>query len=973
PVAEPPVPPRELPAVPGFAHEEPDEDEDDDTIPAGKTAPAPAVAVIPQPELKPPLQQADAPGDLQEEEQMEAPHEPAPLLATAPHMSRGHVTLHQEPDSPREAELPAGDPGWNCNKAEDRKTWDCDLVGADPRGLPHSIGDNGQRGPEWSESGALTPQDEQRFSSLLAMMPADPWANACTGKTERDAMKNFLLSPADRKLRETASTDARGNYGELQHGEIATFVGTAEVTRADQHVQGHSLSFNTTANTVNARGNALYREKGMAMAGDSAFMDMDTGKGVLRNAQFIIETMPSRGTARTVYLDSNNQMRFSRTTYTTCPLGNKDWLLHADVVDMDKKEGWGEARHAWMEFEGLPIFYTPYMRFPIDDRRQSGLLAPTFGQSRVGGFNISAPYYFNLAPNYDDTLVLREVTNRGPLVGNEFRYLTDHQKGRLAAEIMPYDSVMQQARGIVGFKDQGNWSENLSSLVDINYVSDQLYLNQLGNSLRLVPSLYMHSQANLTYRMDNLNLKFLSDYYETIDPSIPNGLKPYNRLPALQANYRSPVADSGFVFETKSEVSSFAHNSGDVKGQRFNLRPTISYPVRKPEGFVVPSLSVQNTNYLLSDIPPDTQSMSGQYSSSMNRVAPIASIDSGLTFERDLNIGDRAMLQTLEPRLFYLYVPHINQKNLPLFDTTYYDYTFNQMFRENRFVGSDRIGDANQTSLALTTRLLDADSGMERFRASLGKVVYFSDPTVTLQSDILQDSIINENCGAAPPVNTPQYEIWATCSRQGAVSYFNYDMSVPASQYNFNDYIAEVGGRISREWSYELGGQASPSRGQLERGSVTLRYDNDRNQLLNLSYRFRRPITGTTPGIDQSNVNTSGWYSTLNQTDASFRLPIAKDFYAIARWQYSLEYQMTLDSFAGIERDTCCWRLSILGRRYQNGVDASKEPTTNTGIFVQLELKGLTRLGDQVDQFLYRSVEGYRKQSDLEESFIGGN
>lgn len=864
-----------------------------------------------------------ADGEDEEDEEAESgprPPRPETPLAASRFVPSGSVSVRRKIEPRAAAAAGAAAPGWSCRPQKESRAWDCDLVGPDPRGMVHPVSAPGEELEDWAQAATITEPDEERFRQLMSMIPADPWVPICTrGKRESDFMKDFLLTPQDRLVRARAPIEIFGDYGEMDDQEVATFIGRAEVKRADQHVRGDFLSMNLNADTVNARGHVFYREKGLAFASDTAFMRMGEDKGVLRNSQFILETLPARGTSRVTHIDSETRSRYETVTYTTCPPGDRDWMLHADQVSIDKETGRGQATRAWLQFKGVPLFYTPYMDFPVDDRRQSGFLTPNIGQSRVGGFNLAIPYYFNLAPNYDLTVTARELTNRGPMVRGDFRWLTEHQRIRMLGEIMPWDAEMKQTRGQGGFDAMGRWTENLFTLVDVNFVSDDLYLNQLGNTLGLVSNRFVQSQAYADYSYQGGSVRLLSDYWQTIDPTLPPDAKPYSRLPSLRASYGAGLGATGLVFQSQGEVVNFEHDV-NVKGQRINLRPRIIFPYETPGSFVRPSLALQNTTYAL-------QNQAEGLSSTLNRFAPIVSLDTGLIFERDFSLGKIPFQQTLEPRLFYVYVPKINQDDYPLFDTNYYDFTYAQMFRENRFAGTDRLADMNQVTLGLTSRFIDQESGLERLRASLGKVFFLSDPSVTLVNPYHLDPL-----GVDLSKNTAD-AIFRDYNR------------------NFENVIGQLDTMISMNWSTMLEGQVSPDGGRFERGTAAIQYNDHQNHLFNLSYRYRRP-TNDVPGTN------------LDNTDVGFRLPLFKDWRFIGRWQYSLLYNRTLDSFLGVERETCCWRFTVIGRQYLNGANLDREPTTNTAVFIQLELKGLTRLGDQVDRFLYRNLSGYRLPYD---------
>lgn len=810
--------------------------------------------------------------------------------------------------------------GWNCRPGADRE-WDCVLVGENPKGLPHVVG-TGET-VDWAKSATFTPEDEQRFQSILARLPESPWTSFCKlqDRIQWIPPAHFVMTPADKFARENTPMEIHSDTAELVHGELANFTGSAELTRADQKLWGDFVNHNTEADTVNARGRVIYEEKGLAFASDTAFLKMKTNEGVLRNSQFIVETAPGRGTSRIVHIDSNTLSRYEAMTYTTCPPGEADWLLHASKAKINKETGVGSAENAWLEFKGVPFLYTPYMSFPIDKRRKSGLLTPTFGNNKTGGFNLLQPYYLNLAPNYDLTLNPRYLTSRGPNLGADFRYLTDWTRGEMLVEYMPQDLILKKSRGQFGFTNNTKFTDNLTAQVDAHYISDNTYLNQIGSLLHINASNFIRSYGQLNYFGKNYSVTALGDYYQNLNPALA---PPYWRMPDVIFNYGSNVAGTGLKFQGYGEAVDFQNNSIDpvtgqpkVTAQRLNLRPRLSYPIGGPPGYVIPSFTLEHTQYWLQNPLPGV-------SNNISRTAPIFSTDAGMYFERELQLFKTPMQQTLEPRLFYLYVPTINQQNIPIFDSSQYDFNYSQLFRENLFAGADRRADGNQVTTALTSRLIDQETGLERLKVSAGTIFYFQNRNVLLN----------------PLLLTPQ----------------QLEFQLQKNRARTSNLIAEVSSAITDNWSFFGTSQYDPTMNQIDRNQIGLQYDNKANHLLNLSYRYRNPLT--------ANSNQAA----IDQTDVSFRLPVATGWNILGQWQYLLSDKKTSQSFFGIERETCCWRFSVVAIRYLNNITTSaQQPNVpyNDGIFFQAELKGLTQFGRQVDNLMYRTVPGFRKPNEI--------
>lgn len=824
-------------------------------------------------------------------------------------------------------------PGWTC-RASAGKEWDCNLIGADPRGEAHSVSESRHPTVNWAQSGDMTKEDEQRFSGILQKMPANPWVASCTRSRYEwsQGSSEFFTSDADRLLREHSPLEIQANQAELLKGETSNFQGSAELIRADQKLYGNFVTHNQGSGVVNAQGNVIYREKGLSFASDTAFMDLDKDQGVLRNSQFILEGAPARGTSRITHIESKSKSRYETATYTTCPPGDQSWVLHATNATIDKESGEGSAKNAWLEFKGVPFLYTPWMNFPVSDKRKSGLLAPYFGYSKQNGFDFTLPYYFNLAPNYDFTFMPRYLSERGILLRGDFRYLDDFGQGRMVADIVPWDSKNQETRGQVGWVDKSRWTDHIDSQVDLHLISDPRYIYELGNLLAINSSTFLRSwaQANYTggeFLGGSYSANLMADYYQSMDPAVQNVNYPYRRLPQLTLNYNRDMFGSGLQFQTSTELANFDQQY-KVHGQRMNIRPRVYYPFRDSAGYITPSLALQHTQYWLQNTGP-------LEASSFSRTAPIFSLDSGAYFDNDFTLFNSPMQQTLEPRLFYLYVPKVDQPynyNYGVgvggvgyqglnFDTAEYDFNFYQLFRENRFAGNDRLSDANNITPALTSRLISQKSGLERLKLSVGKVFYLTDPQVVLVP------------------NGPQTT-------------------------NKDNIIGEFSSMLSEHWSLRGTGQWNYNRDRIDRGQLALQYNNLANHLINLSYRYRRdPYAGSIPPYP-----VDPYYPrTINQTDVSTRMPIGGGWFGIGRWQYDLASQITVQSMLGVEKETCCWRFSLVGLHYANGATGAvvtpSTTSTQNAIYFQFELKGLGRLGDQIDQLLMQNFSGYRSDN----------
>lgn len=814
-------------------------------------------------------------------------------------------------------------PGWTCGTKVGEKNWDCQLAGPDPKGQAQVIETSD------SVSHLLTPafdhNEEQTFSNLKSQLKYDPWQNCMAPRGTKP------FRPVTEAQKATP-LDINSDYAEIFDNEIYSYTGNVEMTHANQRSVSKKASYDQVSETLDLQGSVYYSEDELAMHSESASLNLASNQARLREALFISPATRLRGRAKTIYRESSTLSRYKDVAYTSCRPGNQDWVVHASELKMNKVSGQGSARNAWVEFKGAPVFYAPHLSFPIDNRRLSGLLAPTFGNTTRSGFTLAAPYYWNIAPNYDATLRPRYLSKRGPILGGSFRYLTEMSKGTTNLEYMPYDSLLDRSRYEVAIKNNTQLTSHISSSLDINNVSDKYYFSDLGNALSTSTySSFLLSQANLAYANTGVSLRGHVDSYQSIDPAITTAGIPYRRLPQTNLDLNHSFNFMPLTTAMSSEYVYFQHESL-VNAQRTNVKPSVSFPMKSASGFLTPKLSLQSTQYNLSN-------PLGGTATDISRTLPIFSTDSGLYVEKDVNFSNRSYLHTLEPRLFYLYVPRVDQSNIPIFDTGLIDSSFNSLFLENRFSGSDRIQDANQLTAAVTTRLVDAKSGKEKLKLSVGEIAYFQNRNVTLSS-----------------------------------TYPN-SLDYPVETNKLSNLVTELNAGVTDHISLSTGTQWDPQINEITRHTSGLHYLNkpDANlpgEIINLGYRYRKntliPLpVGTLPG--------SRPYDII-QSDVSFHWPVYNEWSAVGRWTYSLLNDTTQESFLGVEKENCCWAFRIIGRRWINSVtllanNPNVATTTivnatgvpQTGIFFEIELKGLSGFGEKLDTFFEKQIYGYRK------------
>ena len=667
--------------------------------------------------------------------------------------------------------------------------------------------------------------------------------------------------------------------------------GHVELRTRRQTVLADWLQYDVDNDEMWAKGNVTLRQGIDWITGPEAKFKRDTEIGFFTQPEFHVGENASRGSAGEIQFNGPNRYFVKDASYTTCVAGNDDWYLRAVDVDLDRSRLVGTAHDATIYFMGAPIIYTPYLSFPLSNERKSGFLTPVLGTNSSRGVEFSLPYYFNLAPNYDATLTPRYMTKRGLQLNGQFRYLFPDTAGEIDAEGLN-DRVTDTGRYGLLWKHNQNISAvpGLAGYWNLQKVSDNTYFADLSDRLTVTSQTNLPREGGLAYSRGPFGLLVRMQTFQTLqDPNNPI-IPPYFREPQVLARL-DPVEWYGLEFAGNAEYVRF-RQPALTDADRTVLYPTIAWSRRGNAWFFTARTGIHLSTYNLED--PNAPEKN------INRSVPISSLDSGLVFERDANYFGRDFVQTLEPRAYYVYIPFREQSNIPVFDTAIDDFNFSQLFTENRYLGSDRIGDANQITLAVTSRLLDPASGEERMRLAIGQRYYFSSQRVTLSE---------------PPRTANSSDL--LFSGEGKIT----DTFSAAGTYEVN-----INGRQTQE--FDIGVRWQPTLGKV----------------LNASYRYNRQT------IDPN----TGALTTLKQIDLSGQWPVG-NWSLIGRWNYSVVDRKTLEGVIGAEYNGGCWAFRIVAQRLITNVQQ-----VSNSVFAQIELNGLARLGTNPIDVLRRSVPGYQ-------------
>lgn len=626
------------------------------------------------------------------------------------------------------------------------------------------------------------------------------------------------------------------------------FAGNVRFSRGDQLLKTEELIYDRETGEVLLPGWLEYSDAVIRMEAANAEYNTEASSGRFEQVRYFIAGAAGAGNASTVEMLDPEHAQVGGFDFTTCDLDDPAWQLKAGHVDLDFERSVGTARNARLEFKGVPILYSPWLSFPLNDQRKSGFLYPQFGSSSDNGIDLAVPYYWNIAPNRDATFTPRLIGDRGVLLGTEFRYLGRRQAGTLHFDYLPDDREADRDRWLGRIRYQAALAPGWSTRLNFNRVNDPDHFLDLGNELESSSIQFLRSDLSLTGRGRNWRLQTTFDTFQVLDRDVLERNEPYDRLPRIVFDGDWPLMRD-LRFRLDSEAVYFERDFG-VTGMRIDTLPELALRVVRPGWFLEPSVGLRATAWSLNDSPSADDSPT--------RVQPVVAIDAGLVFERPVN--DR-LQQTLEPRAFYLYVPRRDQDDLPVFDTRELTFSFAQLFQTNRFSGADRQADANQLTLALTSRLLENASGRSLLDASIGQIFLFEDSQAAL-----------------PGVMTESRSLSAT--------------------------VGEINWHPTDRFLVTAGLQWDPEDNETDVAAFGLRWKGSDARQFQFGYRFRR--------------------DRVDQLDVRARYPLTPELNLIGRFGYSFEDDTTLEAMGGVEYESCCWAIRASVRNYVNDRDQGK-------------------------------------------------
>ncbi|MBE7526325.1 LPS-assembly protein LptD [Betaproteobacteria bacterium PRO4] len=633
--------------------------------------------------------------------------------------------------------------------------------------------------------------------------------------------------------------------------------GKVRMRQGDQTLTADRVKYYQDSEDVEVEGNAQLDRPDDTLWGTYLQMNLNDDTGQLSDPRYLQKDGSGRGSGEQLLLEGKNQYRFRKARYTTCPEDNHDWYILADDLEIDNGTKVATARHVSVRFKDVPILYVPWMNFSFGNERKTGFLSPIMGNTSRSGAEVSVPFYWNIAPNYDATITPRIMSRRGVMLNNEFRYIGQTLNGRFLLDYLPNDLATDTTRYGMQLNHFQNLGAGWFGMLNYNSASDRNYFRDLGNNIMFTSQTNLLQQGFASYfrelgRNGMLTFSTLVQQFQTLqDPRAPI-ISPYKILPRFTLN-AAKTNVYGLDFDFASSFTHFSHPTLP-HGLRVTMLPGVSLPLENSFGFIRPRVSLHHTRYDLNE--PANLATDDRH---LNRTVPIFSFDSGVVLERDTSLQNENFVQTIEPRVFYTYIPYRNQRLLPNFDSAEMDFSYPQLFLERRFSGEDRINDANEITLAVSSRLIHSATGNERLRLSVGQKIRFSDRRVVLTS--------------------PQV------TRAGS------------------DFIAELSGSVTSNIKTDTGIQLNQNNLLVEKIRSGVSYRPAPGQTINAGYRFTRDV--------------------LKQVDLSTQWSFLKNWQGLAAINYSLKDDKLLVGLLGVEYNACCWSLRLVTSHFATATQSS--------------------------------------------------
>lgn len=722
-----------------------------------------------------------------------------------------------------------------------------------------------------------------------------------------------IVSQPGLSAAEQAKIRIASDRSKAEMGKQAIFTGDVVFSQGDRHIAADEAILDQATEQFDANGNLVFQDSNFTVTADSLQAQMRSNRATLKGAQYWLHGQQVHGDAEKLQITINNNLILTNTNFTTCPPDNVSWLLEAEKIKINSEEEWGEIWNAKLRVADIPVFYIPYMTVPVSDKRKTGFLYPSFSTSTTNGFEVSAPYYWNIAPEYDLTFTPNYMTNRGLFTKTEFRYLAgEAQNGRLNFEYLGSDRMIGGSpnRYLYNWQHQGAIDKNWRVLTNFTEVSDNNYFNDLKSDVNRATDNQLSRIGEVSYFERDWDISTRVQDIKVLGEDE----KPYQVMPQVNFNYRAADFWNNLDFGFNSELTNFAHQDDDVNtATRLHMSPSLTLPIHGPSGSLTSQLKLMQTNYW----QDKNNTKFDTLDDTVSRTIPQVRINGQINFERFTEIFEQNYRQTLEPQFQYLYVGYEDQRGIGIYDTAQLQDDYFGLFRDRRFSGLDRIADANQVTLGITTRFFD-DHNQEATKFSLGQIFYLQDSKLGYEDNIFEQ---------------------------------NQSTSVLA---------AELDTRLSQDWYLGAAIQYDTNTSDNKKTEVTLDFRPEANKLLQLSYRY-------VPDLLNSNTND---LVNISQAGVRGAWPINDSLYFVGNWYYDLNESRSIETYTGFQYESCCYAIRLsyhyrIKTNYDDNIGSAiidEREQFERGVYLNLVIKGLGGSGPLgVTDMLNDGLFNYRK------------
>lgn len=680
---------------------------------------------------------------------------------------------------------------------------------------------------------------------------------------------------------------------QIQQDTVAEFNGNVEIDNQGTKIKANQAKIDRNTQELNAQGKVTYQDKQIQVKSELVKLNTVSNELLITDTEYQLSTISGRGHAETIALSQQSGIELNEVSFSTCQEGHEDWRIQASSISLSPDQLRGEVTHARFYLGQVPVLYLPYFSFPATDARQSGLLYPVISSSSSTGVSYEQPYYWNIAENMDATIAPRIMTDRGVQLKTEFRYLTENQNGQVDVEYLSNDRATgnKNDRYFYRIVHQGQFSDNWQINAEYNGLSDSNYIVDLGSDYFNRADTHLYQTLGLSYYDEQLDFNLQFRDFEILGEHANS----YRALPEAKLNYESPLP-LGLVFQIHSELAYFDNDSDlSPKATRLHLAPTLALPYQTNWGEFIAETSLLQTYYRQENI--DDTALSEQVSRTLGQ----ARLYGSLAFERTSDWWQKDSIQTLEPKIQYLYTSYKDQSDIGLYDTTRLFSDFEGLFRGQKFTGLDRISDKNQVTLGLSTRIID-NNNREQFALSVGQIFYLQDNRLTAATE----------------------------------------------QNDRSALAAEIDWQIGSKWYAHTEAQISSVTDKVERSSISLEYTSSKDRVAQINHRYVRELSG----------------EEINQIGVTASWPLGNKWHWVGRWYHDVTNHRTVESYTGLQYESCCWAVRIVAQRHlSNRYDANGLQSTNefdSGVAFQFILKGLGGESEGRDM-LTEGLFGYRR------------